>query len=94
MIVFRLWETDKYPVLLVRGDAFVKEHVVEKLCEIGIGCLPICVVEFKAYHINTRCFMAFSGSQRAKYLVSRNRLLQVFGVRGWRLGPYVVQDCF
>jgi hypothetical protein len=84
-IFFGLWERDKYPVLLVRGDAFVEEHVVEDLCEFGLDCLPIGVVEFKACPINTRCFMTCSGAQRAKYLLSRNRLLQMLGVRGWRL---------
>jgi hypothetical protein len=44
-------------VLLVRGDAFVEEPVVEELYEFGLDCLPVGVVEFKAYSINTRCFM-------------------------------------
>ena len=53
MIVFGLWETDKYPVLLVR-DVFVKAHVVEELCEIGMDCLPFGVVAFRAYPVNSR----------------------------------------
>jgi hypothetical protein len=80
-------------VVVVRGDAFVEEHVVEELFEFGLDFLPICVVKFKAYAINTRCFMACSGSQRTKYIVSRNRLIQVFGVCGWRRGPHMVLGC-
>ena len=37
--------------------------------------------------------MACSIAQLTKYLVIRNRLLQVFSVRGWRRGPYAVQGC-